>query len=358
MADSFDIDEINRQALLGSDTESEYSEAIHNSTNKPNDKPLQPLQEIESEPDRNDATETKGDNLWANKNYQFETKSPSFYESTPQVERRAISKIDYAINTSEKCAKCNKTVYAQEEIKALNKKFHKACFRCHDCKSTLQTNRLAEHGQDVYCQNCYDRNFGSRKYADSGPTERSNESLIEEGTFSSYPEFNSRRKTIANIEPDVNSAYAFSNRRKSTVVDEDSSSEYREIKSLLKPLRNEAVKKRSEPKIEMKKSDSGPIWSKDMLKPFKVVKKETEKCVRCAKAVYAAEEVKANDKIYHKFCLKCFGCNKMLDGSSVIEHDKATFCQNCYIKLMSKQHRVSEVKCEHVEEIPMNNYDG
>lgn len=107
-----------------------------------------------------DGSETGRDRLWSNKNYQFETKRASFYESTPQVERKALNKIEYAINNSDKCVKCNKPVYAQEQIKAFDKCFHKNCFRCHTCNNILQTNRLNEHAENLYCQNCYgDFNF-------------------------------------------------------------------------------------------------------------------------------------------------------------------------------------------------------
>lgn len=104
-----------------------------------------------------DGTET-GRGLWTNKNYQFETKDPSFYQdvmSVPQVERQVENKINSAIMNSDRCAVCSKVAYAQEQVKAVRKVFHKSCFRCCKCHSTLQTNRVAEHGNDLYCQNCY-----------------------------------------------------------------------------------------------------------------------------------------------------------------------------------------------------------
>ena len=96
--------------------------------------------------------------------------------------------------------------------------------------------------------------------------------------------------------------------------------------------------------------EAGPAWSKSMLKPFKVKQREVEKCANCMKPVYAAEEVKANSKVYHKLCLKCYGCTKMLDAGSVVEHLGLAYCQNCYMKLMRKEHRVSEVEAEYANE--------
>ncbi len=367
MTDSFDIDEINRQALLGSDTESDYIENVYNNINQ-NDMHPPIFQNIEPEVElsiekttKKEISNTNGDKLWANKNYQFETKSPSFYDSIPKIESQAIAKINYAINSSEKCAKCNENVYSREEIKYSNKKFHRSCFRCHNCNNTLQMNRLTEHGKYLYCQNCYEKKFGNKKYANTDKSSEVTERIdvIEEDMFDTQSESNFRRKTISNFEPSVNIAetYALKNRRKLTIAGENSPNEYRSIKSMLKPLKNDATNIKSNSKVDMKQSQPGPAWSKDMLKPFKIVKRETEKCVKCAKPVYKIEEVKANDKIYHKICLKCYECNKTLDGTKVIEHAKATYCQKCYTKIMTKNYKVSEIECEQTYELPTKNFD-
>ena len=40
--------------------------------------------------------------------------------------------------TTQKCKACEKTVYLVDQLTADSKVFHKACFRCHHCRSTLK----------------------------------------------------------------------------------------------------------------------------------------------------------------------------------------------------------------------------
>lgn len=143
-----DTESINEQTIkFGSESNENFNESN-------NDFVLQPQQQ-----DLEDGTESGKDSLWSNKNYQFETKEASFYQaSTPNIDRKVAKKINFAIDNTDKCPKCKKSVYAQEMIKAFNNSYHKACFRCISCNNALQTNKLAEHENELYCQNCYGNN--------------------------------------------------------------------------------------------------------------------------------------------------------------------------------------------------------
>ncbi|XP_050411136.1 cysteine and glycine-rich protein 1 [Patella vulgata] len=58
----------------------------------------------------------------------------------------------------------------------------------------------------------------------------------------------------------------------------------------------------------------------------------SEKCPRCSKSVFFAEEVRALGKKWHKMCLKCSSCNKMLDSTNCNDHDDDIFCTACHRK--------------------------
>jgi uncharacterized protein YbaR (Trm112 family) len=53
-------------------------------------------------------------------------------------------------------------------------------------------------------------------------------------------------------------------------------------------------------------------------------------CPKCSKPVYAAEEKLAAGKKWHKACLKCGMCNKMLDSTTVAEHEGEVYCKQCH----------------------------
>ncbi|XP_022106533.1 cysteine and glycine-rich protein 2-like [Acanthaster planci] len=59
-----------------------------------------------------------------------------------------------------------------------------------------------------------------------------------------------------------------------------------------------------------------------------------EVCPACNKSVYKAEEAptKVQSRTFHKLCFKCATCNKMLDSTTVAEHELKLFCRNCHGK--------------------------
>ncbi|KAJ3252248.1 LIM domain and actin-binding protein 1 [Chytriomyces hyalinus] len=51
-----------------------------------------------------------------------------------------------------KCEKCNKTVYAMEELTYDDKVFHKSCLKCKHCSSTLKLGNVACLEGEFYCK--------------------------------------------------------------------------------------------------------------------------------------------------------------------------------------------------------------
>ena len=68
-----------------------------------------------------------------------------------------------------KCTLCEKSVYKAEELKALDRVWHKSCFTCgagkdNGCKKSLSIMAgYAEHVEDgmtyPFCQGCYNKNY-------------------------------------------------------------------------------------------------------------------------------------------------------------------------------------------------------
>jgi hypothetical protein len=53
--------------------------------------------------------------------------------------------------SAKKCAKCEKTVYPTEELKCLEKVWHKACFKCQECNMTLSMRNYKGFDKLPYC---------------------------------------------------------------------------------------------------------------------------------------------------------------------------------------------------------------
>jgi cysteine/glycine-rich protein len=57
------------------------------------------------------------------------------------------------------------------------------------------------------------------------------------------------------------------------------------------------------------------------------------KCPRCSKAVYFVEQVVGPGGMYHKSCLNCKECRKLLDSTNLTDKDNEAYCKNCYGRL-------------------------
>jgi len=64
----------------------------------------------------------------------------------------------------EKCARCGKTVYANEKAIAAGKNWHSACLKCPDCNKRLDATIITERDGQVYCKACYGKRFGPKGF--------------------------------------------------------------------------------------------------------------------------------------------------------------------------------------------------
>ncbi len=68
-----------------------------------------------------------------------------------------------------KCCRCNKSVYANEQIKAEGRLYHSHCFRCFICATSLSLSNFTPDKQgEIYCSKCYSSNFGPEGFRSGG----------------------------------------------------------------------------------------------------------------------------------------------------------------------------------------------
>ncbi|KAG6549901.1 hypothetical protein Mapa_008409 [Marchantia paleacea] len=81
------------------------------------------------------------------------------------------------LGTQQKCKACDKTVYLVDQLTADGIIYHKACFRCHHCKSTLKLGNYASLEGVLYCKPHFNQLFKR-----TGSYSRSFEKGSQDGT--------------------------------------------------------------------------------------------------------------------------------------------------------------------------------
>ncbi|XP_069680622.1 muscle LIM protein Mlp84B isoform X4 [Periplaneta americana] len=162
-----------------------------------------------------------------------------------------------------KCPKCGKSVYAAEERVAGGLKWHKMCFKCGMCNKLLDSTNCSEHEGELFCKVCHARKYGPKGYGFGGGA----------GCLS----MDQGEHLTKESESEVNHAMA-------------------------------------EPKAIAKAP-------------------EGEGCPRCGGYVYAAEQMLARGRGWHKGCFRCKNCNRTLDSTTHCDGpDKEIYCKVCYAK--------------------------
>ncbi|XP_076757462.1 muscle LIM protein Mlp84B isoform X1 [Xylocopa sonorina] len=163
-----------------------------------------------------------------------------------------------------KCPKCGKSVYAAEERVAGGLKWHKMCFKCGLCGKLLDSTNCSEHEGELYCKVCHGRKFGPKGYGFGGGA----------GCLS---------------------------------MDQGE---------------------------HLKSSEDLARGSNAILEPRAIAKApEGEGCPRCGGYVYAAEQMLARGRAYHKSCYSCKACHRSLDSTLHCDGpDREIYCRACYPK--------------------------
>mmetsp|Transcript_14973 Transcript_14973/g.25726 ORF Transcript_14973/g.25726 Transcript_14973/m.25726 type:complete len:135 (-) Transcript_14973:3-407(-) len=64
----------------------------------------------------------------------------------------------------EVCGRCTKAVYNADLKKAANKSWHRWCFKCIDCNTSLTLGKEVSHEGEIYCAKCHGGKFGAAGY--------------------------------------------------------------------------------------------------------------------------------------------------------------------------------------------------
>ncbi|OAF69688.1 Cysteine-rich protein 2 [Intoshia linei] len=219
---------------------------------------------------------------------------------------------------NEMCYRCNKTVYFAEQIIKLNQKWHKNCFTCQKCNTSIQMGSYCEHDGEVYCKKCYNSDYKPVGY---GTTLSSYTNQIKNSEDQTPGETDDNNETKLDTLQDykiIPDAQDLKNIH--TANDSNVNSYLDNIKELnnQKPLTKETIipNKVAIPNIFQNVS--------------------IENCSECNSTVFLAERLAFNDRIFHQSCFRCLKCLKLLNLANAITFEKSKIiCRGCHTKQMS-----------------------
>lgn len=71
---------------------------------------------------------------------------------------------------AEVCPRCDKSVFIAELMRAAGKAWHKSCFTCNLCNKRVDSSMLCEREGEIYCKNCYAKEFGPKGFGAGAAT--------------------------------------------------------------------------------------------------------------------------------------------------------------------------------------------
>ncbi|PVU87908.1 hypothetical protein BB559_005821 [Furculomyces boomerangus] len=60
------------------------------------------------------------------------------------------------------CPRCKKPIFAAEKVIGPQGPWHKHCFKCKSCGTSLDSTRVADRAGEAYCKTCYDKFWGPK----------------------------------------------------------------------------------------------------------------------------------------------------------------------------------------------------
>jgi len=272
-----------------------------------------------------------------------------------------------AANASPKCCICAKSVYKTEEVKALDKIWHKSCFTCsssekNGCGKVLNIMEGYQvHEERIpYCKNCYGKLYAPRGvnstlaasgveprvYTSTGTGANDLTQKMSSVSVTSSPAVVDRRGSGSDrVAADLAAVKeAYSQQRKAdvaaTATNGGSSGTDAATSASAVPVNSVFASAISSAPAPAQTSKAAAMAAK-----FGSGASGTPKCFICQKTVYAREETKAMNRTYHSTCFTCGGtagngCKKTLKiMEGYLEHAaqdtdnvNTPYCKSCYNK--------------------------
>ncbi|XP_026465870.1 muscle LIM protein Mlp84B-like isoform X1 [Ctenocephalides felis] len=266
-----------------------------------------------------------------------------------------------------KCPKCGKSVYAAEERVAGGLKWHKMCFKCGMCSKLLDSTNCTEHEGELFCKNCHARKYGPKGYGFGGGAGCL--SMDTGAQFTEGGQTNGHRTNGACLEPRkiirakdgegcprcggcVYAAEMMLARGKGWHKEcfkcADCSKRLDSVNCCEGPDKDIYCKvcyaKKFGPKGYGYGQGGGALQSDcyanmdqapktTVIDTAKIQAPPGQGCPRCGGVVYAAEQVLAKGREWHRKCFKCRDCTKTLDSIIACDGpDRDVYCKTCYGK--------------------------
>jgi len=210
----------------------------------------------------------------------------------------------------EKCAKCTKSVYANEKLEAVGKVYHNTCFRCATCDKRLTMITYCEGpDKNPHCQTCYNSSFGPKGYGfgDTAIGEFEEHGKAENAGLKSRSATYKESKPMPGAPPASKPAWQVKQENKIA----KSKAKKAEREAALASKAADGEKSTAEGSTGGSKtggegSKKHASWAaKPKARKMKIKKRGIPKCARCGKSVYANEKIEAMGKDFHTSCFHC-----------------------------------------------------
>jgi len=266
----------------------------------------------------------------------------------------------------EGCPRCGGCVYSAEEVLAKGKAYHKTCFNCKSCRKALDSMQHCDGpDKEVYCKGCYGNKFGPQgygfgqgggtltsKFADTTSmvsTRGADKVIMAKEGEESCPRCGgkvySAEMMMAKDRGFHKKCFKCRNCKRPldsmTHCDGTDGEVYCKLCYAKKygpkgygfaagaggVLTAENIPGGDDHKIDEARAATASI---DVAA---IRAKEGEGCPRCGGKVFAAEEINARGRSFHKRCYNCCCCHRPLDSVVGCDSpDGEVYCKLCYAK--------------------------
>ena len=227
------------------------------------------------------------------------------------------------------CKKCKGKVYDLERVTCKKGVWHKACFNCSGCKTSLNSTLVMAFetpDDQVYCKSCYKERFGEGStpliYTDVTNIKQ----VTEDGCVRcSGVVFEAEKIKVSERHWFHKSCFSCKQCKGNLDI----------LKLNIGPGGEVFCKTCYRQMLEAEKY--GKSVNTDTIKASPEDKRG---CPRCGGKVFEAEKVPTKNRWFHKSCFSCNLCSHKLDLSSFVEGPQdEVFCQTCYTRVHNARGR-------------------